>query len=191
MRKMRWDCKKDGCFNEKCRLKLGVFDDCFPRGIGFTDVDGMVEINSYLLCLEWKAPGTELPKGQRIAYERSSANGFVSFICIEGDAETMTVESMFRYHLGQLSRQKTADIDRVKQAIRNWVIWAERVHKKHNNTDHRVSMASAWFHFSGHLRLQLCEAAGVGRWCAGFEWSDMKREKQVKILKAWNEVIGQ
>lgn len=126
MRTMRWDCKKDGCFNEKCRLKLGVFDDCFPRGIGFGDVDGMVEMNCYLLHLEWKAPGVMLPKGQRIAYERSSSTGFVTFICIEGDAETMSVERMFVYHLGRKSRQRNADIDRVKLAIRKWVAWAER-----------------------------------------------------------------
>ncbi len=59
------------------------------------------------------------------------------------------------------------------------------------NQDHRITMASAWFHFSGHLRIKLCEAAGIHRWNAGHEWSEITREQQIGLLKAWNEKVGQ
>ena len=69
---MIWDCNKDGCFNEKMRLDFGVFYDCFPGKISFTDVDGIVEINKVALMLEWKSgkaivyPGS----GQDIMYRK-------------------------------------------------------------------------------------------------------------------------
>lgn len=62
---------------------------------------------------------------------------------------------------------------------------------KEKRTDHRITMASAWFHFSGHLRMKLCEAAGASRWAACNEWSELTRETQIAILKAWDEEVGQ
>ena len=55
MRKMRWDCGRDGCFNDRKRVGLGLFDDCFPGRIGMTDVDAMVEVNARFLYGEWKS----------------------------------------------------------------------------------------------------------------------------------------
>ncbi len=51
---MHWDCKQQGCFNQKKRLKFGVFKESLPGRISFSDVDGIVEINGNLLLLEWK-----------------------------------------------------------------------------------------------------------------------------------------
>lgn len=55
MRTMRDECHKNGngCLNEEQRLKLGVFDKCFPVG-GMGDIDGAYEWRGKLLLMEWK-----------------------------------------------------------------------------------------------------------------------------------------
>ena len=63
---LRWDCDHQGCFNKLKRPKIEVFADCFPGRINFGDVDGIVEINGYLLILEWKPERIELSRGQGI-----------------------------------------------------------------------------------------------------------------------------
>ena len=73
VRSMRWLCDRDGCFNERMRLRLGVYDHCFPGAIGLSDVDGAVELNGYFLLLEWKASAAPVPTGQRIMFERLTA----------------------------------------------------------------------------------------------------------------------
>ena len=42
--------------------------DCFPRGIRPTDIDGMVEINGWVLILDQKEQGKTFEEGQRRAY---------------------------------------------------------------------------------------------------------------------------
>ncbi|MAG24660.1 hypothetical protein CMI47_03685 [Candidatus Pacearchaeota archaeon] len=68
---MRWDCQTQGCFNKKCRPKIEVFAECFPRRINFGDVDGSIEINGYELKLEWKNTGhADIKGGQRATVTR-------------------------------------------------------------------------------------------------------------------------
>ena len=87
--KMFWDCKVDGCFNDKHRLKFSVFKDCFPGKISFTDIDGIVEINRNFLMVEWKGTDGPIPMGQRIMFERLSEIGFCIFN-VFGNAENKT-----------------------------------------------------------------------------------------------------
>ncbi len=42
---MRWDCKRNGCFNLLMRPKIEVFDDCFYGRGAMGDVDGLFERN--------------------------------------------------------------------------------------------------------------------------------------------------
>jgi hypothetical protein len=72
---LRWDCEKQGCFNKKCRPKIEIFADCFPRRINFGDVDGLVEINGKGLLLEWKSVLKDIPTGQKIAYQKLTQGG--------------------------------------------------------------------------------------------------------------------
>ena len=48
----------------------GFLDDCFPGKIRLTDIDGCVEINGRILWLEFKGPGSHLPSGQKIMFDR-------------------------------------------------------------------------------------------------------------------------
>lgn len=62
-------CDSKGCYIEQ----LPWWDDlveCFPSGIGPTDIDGMVELNSRFLFLEEKSAGVGIKNGQRLALKR-------------------------------------------------------------------------------------------------------------------------
>lgn len=70
------------------------YTKAFPRGISFTDIDAMVEINHHHLFLEHKeyhpsqGEPTALPTGQRIALERLAAKERNTILHIAGIAET-------------------------------------------------------------------------------------------------------
>ena len=66
-RHWRWNCDEKGCYT----MSLPSWDDlldCFPRGIRPTDIDGMVEINGWVLIIDQKEPGKTFEEGQRRAY---------------------------------------------------------------------------------------------------------------------------
>lgn len=121
---MRWDCEKQGCFNKKCRPKIEIFSECFPGRINFGDVDGIVEINGNALFLEWKCDWKcSLPKisvGQKIMYEKLSKTGIISIIIIFGNAETMESRKYCWFTNGKQSDWIEADIDDIKNQIRQW-----------------------------------------------------------------------
>ena len=126
---MRWNCNKGGpganCFNKKCRPKIEVFCDCFPRGISFGDVDGIVEINACGLMLEWKSNTEKLKYGQVTMYKNLSLLGILSIIHVVGNAETMKVTHMGTIFHGVQSSLFPATLDDVKDKIRQWVKLAE------------------------------------------------------------------
>lgn len=121
---MNWNCNRDGCFNEKCRLKFAVFENVFPRRINFTDVDALVEIGGSFCMLEWKGDGGSLKRAQELAYRRFTENNSNAVVVVYGDAETMTVRS-FGYFLGGDYHPATvSDLD----GLRRWLsVWAQRV----------------------------------------------------------------
>lgn len=122
---MRWDCERDGCFNQKRRPKIEVFSDCFPGRINFGDVDGLVEYKGCFCLLEWKGQGGRLSTGQRIAYERfTSVSGNVVFV-VSGDAEAMTVEQYSVFWQGTEHPPETASLSGLKDRMRSWVRWVQ------------------------------------------------------------------
>ncbi len=121
---MRWDCTKDGCFNQKMRPKIEVFAECFPGKINFGDVDGIVEINSHALMLEWKGHIGVIPTGQRIMYERITKNGFFAVLCIIGNPETMEVKQYQIFWKGKLGPVVVCDLIGLKDKIKNWADYA-------------------------------------------------------------------
>jgi hypothetical protein len=123
---MRWDCDTQGCFNEKCRPKIEVFAECFPRNINFGDVDGSVELEGYELKLEWKNAGhLNIPGGQRIAFTKLSQDKTQTIICVSGDPKTMVVEKMSVFFGGKQEPWHDATLDDVKQRIKGWCKWVQ------------------------------------------------------------------
>ncbi|MBC7353259.1 MAG: hypothetical protein H5U08_12930 [Thermogutta sp.] len=120
---LRWDCTKQGCFNQKKRPKIELFADCLPGRIAFTDIDAITEINGHLLVLEWK-DHTELPKGQRILFERLTLGCPATVLVIEGDAEQMSVVSIRMVWRGVIWPPEPADLDRLRREIQAWARWA-------------------------------------------------------------------
>jgi len=66
-RHFRYDCERRGCYVQSLPSWDDLIDECFPRGIRPTDVDGLVEINGHILVLEEKGEGVFLEEGQRKA----------------------------------------------------------------------------------------------------------------------------
>ena len=122
---LRWDCETQGCFNKKCRPKIEIFADCFPRRINFGDVDGLVEINGKGLLLEWKSALKEIPTGQKIAYQKLTQTGLLAVLCFVGNAETMEITHFMKFHKGISTKWNECSIEQAKKLIQSWVNFAE------------------------------------------------------------------
>lgn len=87
---LRWDCGRQGCYRNALP-DWAVFNDCFPRGIRVSDVDGIVEIGGAFLMIEWKGgKGVGLPEGQRRMLRRfADADGHNTVVCLRGGIEDM------------------------------------------------------------------------------------------------------
>lgn len=121
---MHWDCQRQGCFNQKKRLKFSVFKDCLPGRISFADVDGLVEINGNLLLLEWK-DHEQLSTGQRILYQRMTRLCPAGVFLVEGDAEDMSVQSLSTVWAGVIGPREPIDLEGLCGYIRTWADWAK------------------------------------------------------------------
>lgn len=130
--RMNWDCDRDGCFNKLMRPKFAAFADCFPNKINFSDMDGVVELNSRGLMLEWKSIqcGQSIKTGQRIMFERFTKGRALTVICIVGNAETMEGESYCLFYNGKQTKWCNATLEIAKERIRRWVKWAQAQKKK-------------------------------------------------------------
>lgn len=123
---MRWDCRRDGCFNYLARPKIELFCHLFPGKISFGDGDGKVEINGRLLFLEWKSEPVDIPTGQRIMYERITVGDFIATICVAGEPSTMDATHYGWFRNGRWSGWRMGDFDVVCNEIRGWVQFASR-----------------------------------------------------------------
>lgn len=119
----------DGCFNVKRRPKIEQFHDCFPGKINFSDIDGVVEINGRALWLEWKSKGTNIPGGQRIMFTRLTKDETLTVCCVNGDAETMVINSAAWFYRGKFIPWKPISMDNLKVRFRRWAMWAQREEK--------------------------------------------------------------
>ena len=124
-----WDCEKQGCFNKLKRPKLEVFADCFPRRINFGDVDGIVEMSSRALLLEWKSLDTDLRYAQRLMMKNLSRTGVVTGLAVWGNAQNMDVYGMELYRHGIQGDYLRMNMDGLKDYIRRWAAWADGLPK--------------------------------------------------------------
>lgn len=124
---MRWQCSEHGCYNDKLRLKFGVFSDCFERGISFTDVDGSVEVNGYFLFVEWKnGPPVSLQRGQRLYFNNLTLiSNRVTVLQVAGNAETMNVTHIRVVKRGSFGPWEQIDLMGLRQRIKDWRVCAE------------------------------------------------------------------
>ena len=121
MPKLRWDCKKSGCFNVERRPKIEVFDDCFPGAIAFGDVDAIVEIDGRVMLLEWKGDGGDVKGGQHIMYSKISKQYDVTVCVVHGNAKTMEIDDFSFYLNGELLNARKGGIMDLKRQLRAWV----------------------------------------------------------------------
>jgi hypothetical protein len=123
---MRWNCERSGCFNIKCRPKIEMFHDCFPRNINFSDVDGIVELNGRGLMLEWKnKPTTILGTGQGYMFERLTTGRVLTVVCAAGNAETMEMTHIAAFVDGCWRPWREASLQVLRERIKTWVRWAQ------------------------------------------------------------------
>ncbi|MEX0718039.1 MAG: hypothetical protein WD066_15705 [Planctomycetaceae bacterium] len=122
---MRWECRLQGCFNRVKRPKIEELASSLPRKIGFSDVDGIVELGGNLLVLEWKE-NRFIPRGQRLLYERWTRFGPATVLLVVGDAESMSVEELAVVHSGCIEDWQPATLDMLQEEIREWADWAQR-----------------------------------------------------------------
>ena len=123
---LRWKCDERGCFNELQRPKIECFAIDLPGKIAFSDVDAVTEIQGNALVLEWKATNMLIPTGQRIMWERLTRTGFISVLCIAGNACTMSCTHTARFFRGKWFDWVAATIDDVHSSIRGWADWAKK-----------------------------------------------------------------
>ncbi|MDB6151496.1 MAG: hypothetical protein JWQ44_2944 [Chthoniobacter sp.] len=127
-RELRWNCTDKGCFRNLCP-RLGVFDTCFPRRIGMSDIDGVVEINGRFLFLEWKSEGGFLGTGQRIMFERMTAlSPRMTAIVVCGEPVSMAVRSIQVFRNGKGGAVEPASLAELQRRITAWAAkaWAAR-----------------------------------------------------------------
>lgn len=122
---LRWNCLEQGCFNWKKRPKIECFAACLPGKIGFGDIDAITEIGGNALLLEWKEVPKPLATGQRLMYERLTADGRLTAFLLAGDARQMGMTHCAWYLKGQLTPWQPATLDYAQRWITRWAQWAQ------------------------------------------------------------------
>lgn len=123
---MRWDCSSRGCFNLLCRPKIERFAACFPGRIAMSDIDATVEVNGHFVFLEMKSHRGDIPRGQRLYFERlTRLSDRITVLVLCGDAETMQCEALRLIHNGYLSDWQPATLDDVIQLLNKFANWAQ------------------------------------------------------------------
>jgi hypothetical protein len=120
---LRWDCKKQGCFNKKKRPKIEEFAEYLPGKISFGDIDGIVEIRGNVLVLEFKETPI-IPRGQQILFRRLTRLAPLYVLVVEADIESMTVFGVSYVTDGRIEAQISMDLHGLKEKIRSWSDWA-------------------------------------------------------------------
>ena len=121
---MRWDCSKRGCFNIKKRLKFEVFYDLLKGSVSFSDVDGIVEINSRALILEWKDAPVDISIGQYKMFERITKGQLITVYCVAGNPEFMSVSHLAMFVNGEWKPWEQCTLEKLRAKIAAFRRWA-------------------------------------------------------------------
>jgi len=96
-----------------------VCADCIAGKTAFTNVDAFTVVGDNVLILQWR-DSKELGAGERITFERITAQRTATVMIIEGDAEDMTVNSLCVVRCGGIGPCEPANLESVRNAIRKW-----------------------------------------------------------------------
>lgn len=118
-RPIRWDCARDGCFNEKCRARFDELYDALPSKISFTDLDGIVEVNGRFLVIEWKH-SRHIPQGQLILFQQLAALPQFTVIVLVGKPQLSLVKEATIIFPNKPITWYSASLASVKEYIRKW-----------------------------------------------------------------------
>lgn len=119
------------------RVDWEFLNDCFPRNIRPTDLDGFVEINGHALILEHKQIGQQIPYGQDKAFKEIPKKNKIRAIVFWADLDengnitkldaTRTYDSMNGKF--SIKNDNFPDIENLKEKIKQWVEWAEKTNE--------------------------------------------------------------
>ena len=121
---LRHKCSVGGCYKERYLPDWGILDGCFPRGIKPSDIDGVVEINGYMLFLEWKTPGGKVSVGQRRMFERQTQYATrQQVLIIYGDLGKPTRIELIQN--GKTRFNQECDIEFLRWHCEQWGLYAD------------------------------------------------------------------
>lgn len=121
---LRHKCTEGNCFKERYLPDWGILKDCFPRGIMPSDVDGIVEVNGYVLMLEWKTPGGALSTGQRIMFESMTRDSKkIRVLVIFGPKGEPQHIQLFQN--GKARFKQKVDLEFLRWYCEEWALFAE------------------------------------------------------------------
>jgi hypothetical protein len=120
---LRWDCDEGRhCYRDQLP-DWTPFNDCFPRGIRISDIDGIVEIGCRFLMLEWKGSKTAfLHEGQRKMLKRFGRPPD-AVLCLRGTLDDL---QWLLFDGNAPEGWQDISLDEVKTWIKNWVTEASR-----------------------------------------------------------------
>lgn len=112
-------------FEERWRYQwpLGIFDEYLPGKCGFTDIDGIVEINGHILVLETKGAGC-VPLGQKLTLSALQRRRVTSMV-VWGKPMQPTKVRIY-YPGGQVKEYPSVDLAWLTEKVRGWATWAQR-----------------------------------------------------------------
>ncbi len=115
--------------HNKIRVDWEFENDCFPRKIRPTDIDGFTEINGYPLIQEHKSQNQEIPYGQEEAYKRICArnNNFLVLVFWAdlnqggNPIKVYRIKTFFGKN-GNLSiKEHNPSIENIRNLIKSWI----------------------------------------------------------------------
>jgi hypothetical protein len=90
-----------------------------------SDIDATVEFNNYFLFMEWKSHNAEIPTGQRIYFERLTAQSERNTVVIVNtDKHPEDISSVQVIKNGKLNCVEPCDLEGLRRRIKKW---AERI----------------------------------------------------------------
>lgn len=102
-------------------------NDCFPRNIRVTDIDGFVEINGNGLILECKKRDEIIPKGQNEAYKNMCLSSKITIIIFWADLDNHNVLRIYNIKTYSkrdgklLIKEHEPTIEKLKFLVKFWV----------------------------------------------------------------------
>ena len=119
---IKHNCENNGCYVKTQTPDWSFLDGVFDNeNIKVGDIDGAVEINGYLLILEWKGLQKQgIPTGQSLMFNRITKRSDIMVFVITGDPKTSVPESLVIFHKGEILDDLVVDTEYLKKLVKAW-----------------------------------------------------------------------